>query len=158
MKLYILTYCVLTIIALILLILKGRGCSLLQAGLGALLAMTFRYGAHMSLHTYLSLALRSLPNSRKKRSNVFIRRSSPRHRFNQNTMSRAGNPAGSVAKEHLERPDRHIFEQAEPLRVIRLAPFAALRALRLAVTARLNVNDQCIKTADCCQSTVSINE
>ena len=50
MKLYIITYCVLTIIAFILLILKGRGCSLLQAGYRQFLmvpwkVVTFAIGA-----------------------------------------------------------------------------------------------------------------
>lgn len=73
-------------------------------------------------------------------------------------MDRAKNPAGSVAKEDLERPDWHILEQPGSLRVVGLASLATFRAFRLAAFARLDVNNQGIETADCCQPTVTINE
>jgi hypothetical protein len=44
------------------------------------------------------------------------------------------------------------------MRVIRLAPLATFGALGLAVTMGLNVNDQGIKTANCCYPKVAVND
>lgn len=81
-----------------------------------------------------------------------------RHCFIPDAASRTQHPAGRVPEEDRERPDRHVLEQPGWLSVVCLAALTAFRALGLAVTPWLAVNDQCIKTANGCQPAVTVNE
>ena len=66
----------------------------------------------------------------------------PGQRLHFDAAGRAVDPARRIAVVGLERPDRQILEEALPLPVIHLAPFAALGADRQAVAPRFDVNDQ----------------